>query len=244
MTKKYIIISIVFTGVFLTLLAFGLSSSWAQGFLKTPRERALEVHDREMAECKKTERPLECLMEKEQQREEERRKNMTPEERRQSEEGEQKIKEQWAEIERFMEEERRNPRPVPTPDPTDPHWGKIYEGGNELVTTMLKTYPTNQTTLLVDNNPVSISAGSLRGNVSQGVVYIVTGFQSPIETYPAPSKTGPLKIVSVDKNSGIIELVSIAGDWTGRSEETGEIETTHTSGGARYTFNIKTRKFQ
>lgn len=256
MIKKYIVI-IISTVVFLgTIVVFTLSSSWAQGFLKTPQERALEQHDREMAECKRTERPLECLMEKDQQREEERRRNMTPEEKRQSEEGEQRIKEQWAEIQRLVEEGRM--RPIPTPLLTREHFKnnpqqfpdfeKIQEGseGTRLKNVLL---PVNYWSTFQGGEGLSVSAGSAVEDPLQGIVVIQSDKASSIKTYPTPSKTGPVKIVSANGETGIIELVSIAGEWN--QVDPDQLGTgimlpgkVFTHGGARYIFNVRTRKFQ
>lgn len=214
-----------------------------------------------MKECKKTERPLECLMEKDQQREEERRENMTPEERRQSEEGEKRIMAEWKEIQRLVEEERMRPIPTPSHELTREHFKnnpqqfpdfeRIREGGDEMVRTVLKYVfsSVNYWSTVLDDGEISVSAGSQATDRLQGIVVIHSGNISSIKEYPTPSKTGPVKIISANGETGIIEFVSIAGEWNQADPD--QIGTSamlpgkiSTPGGARYTFNVKTRKFQ
>lgn len=83
-------------------------------------------------------------------------------------------------------------------------------------------------------------SGAYTSDYSQGVLILLTDLSNQT-SYPTPTKTGPVKIISAEGD--IITLESQAGDWEKFDENTGLREKISTSGGEKYRFNTETQSW-
>lgn len=96
------------------------------------------------------------------------------------------------------------------------------------------------------NNPDSliiVAAGGSYPDPMQGMVVVLEkSFGGSSKTYPTPTATGPVKIVS--ETNGVLTLESLAGEFEVYHEDTDTREKIKTPGGKAYYFNVRTKTFQ
>ncbi|MEK7510021.1 MAG: S8 family serine peptidase [Patescibacteria group bacterium] len=90
---------------------------------------------------------------------------------------------------------------------------------------------------------IIVAAGGSYPAPKQGMVVVLEkSFGGPSKTYPTPTATGPVKIVS--EMNGVLTLESLAGEFEVYHEDTDMREKVKTLGGSIYHFDIRTRTFQ
>lgn len=100
----------------------------------------------------------------------------------------------------------------------------------------------------VDGMLTTVTGTAYKDNPSQGVLFVwvlATTTASGLGntwTYPAPTATGPLKIIS--EASGVITATSLAGTYEVYDINTDTRHYVATTGGTTYTFDIQSRMFQ
>ncbi len=101
---------------------------------------------------------------------------------------------------------------------------------------------TNTWTGYVNGKFMVVTGTAQRADPSQGVLFVMNDF-TPVgsQTIPAPTATGPLKIVS--EANGVLLLQSVGGTYEAYDADTNTRHEVTTKGGAMYTFDLRTRTF-
>lgn len=95
----------------------------------------------------------------------------------------------------------------------------------------------------IDGTLVAVTGTAEYANPSQGVVFVWEPDNGigTTRSYPSPTATGPLKIIS--QQNDVLVLQSVAGTYEVSNDDTGTRKSVTTKGGETYTFDIRGRKF-
>lgn len=100
----------------------------------------------------------------------------------------------------------------------------------------------------IDGQLTTVTGTAYLDKPSQGVLFVwvpatttASGLGST-QDYPAPTATGPLKIVS--ESNGVITAVSLAGTYEAYDMNTNTLHDVTTTGSTTYTFDLTSRSFK
>ena len=103
--------------------------------------------------------------------------------------------------------------------------------------------PTSSWRGQINGELITVAGSALSSDPMQGMVFVMKDSSvATSKTYPTPTATGPVKIVS--ESNGVLTLKSIASTYEVYHEDTDTRESVKTPGGATYYFDVKTRVFQ
>lgn len=95
----------------------------------------------------------------------------------------------------------------------------------------------------IDGKLTAVTGTAEYDNPSQGVVFVWEPDNGigTTRSYPSPTATGPLKIIS--QQNDVLVLQSVAGTYEVSNDDTSTRKSVTTNGGETYTFDIRGRKF-